>query len=100
MIRDQLAVGIRDTALSQQIQLDAELTLDKTKKIIRQRKAVGEQQHALKRAPERVTNLDDVHRRPFKGKSSQMRKNESRRIGRGKATSMKPCGCCGGGSHL
>ena len=34
MIRDRLLVGIRDTALSQQLQLDAELTLEKAKKRI------------------------------------------------------------------
>ena len=37
MIRDRLAIGIRDSALSEQLQLDAELTLKKAKKAIRQR---------------------------------------------------------------
>jgi len=32
MIRDWLVVGIQDTALSQQLQLDADLTLEKAKK--------------------------------------------------------------------
>jgi len=32
MIRDRLVVGILDSALSQHLQLDAELTLDKAKK--------------------------------------------------------------------
>ena len=48
MIRDRLLVGIRDTALSQQLQLDAELTLKKTKKRIRQKEAVGKQQKKLR----------------------------------------------------
>ena len=102
MIRDRLVAGIRDAALSQQLQLDAELTLDKTTKRIRQREAVSEQQQELKRAPERATtatSLDDVHRRPFKGKNSQMRKNEGREIGRGSTKPTKPCGRCGRGSH-
>ena len=43
MIRDRL-VGIKDMALSQQLQLDPELTLEKAKTKIRQREAVGEQQ--------------------------------------------------------
>ena len=38
MIRDRL-VGIQDTALSQQLQLDAGLTLEIAKKRIRQREA-------------------------------------------------------------
>ena len=47
MIRDRLVVGIRDTAHSERLQLDAELTLEKAKKAIRQREAVQEQQSIL-----------------------------------------------------
>ena len=32
MVRDRVVVGIRDAALSQQLQIDAKLTLDKAKK--------------------------------------------------------------------
>ena len=39
---------IRDATLSQQLQLDAELTLDKAKTKVHQREAVGEQQKELK----------------------------------------------------
>ena len=38
MIRDRLVVGIRDAALSHQLQLDSDLTLDKAMLKIRQRK--------------------------------------------------------------
>lgn len=51
MICDRLVVGIRDMALSQQLQLDAELTLEKAKTKVRQREAVGEQQRELKGDP-------------------------------------------------
>ena len=37
MIRDRLVVGIRDVSLSQQLQIDAGLTLEKAKTKIRQR---------------------------------------------------------------
>jgi hypothetical protein len=37
MFRAHLVVGIRDAALSERLQLDAELTLEKAKKQIRQR---------------------------------------------------------------
>ena len=50
MIRDRLIVGIRDITLSEQLQTNAELTLDKAKKIIRQREAVHQQQCLLKGA--------------------------------------------------
>lgn len=60
MIRDRLVVGIRDSALSGRLQLDAELTLEKAKKSIRQREAVQEQQHVLKAGGE-PGKLDAVH---------------------------------------
>ena len=48
LIRDRLVVGIRDVALSERLQTDENLTLDKAKKVIRQRDAVREQQSILK----------------------------------------------------
>ena len=47
MIRDRLVVGIRDTVLSEQLQLDSKLTLESAKKAVRQREAVKEQQQTL-----------------------------------------------------
>ena len=43
MLRDRIVVGIRDTALSERLQMDADLTLEKAKKIVRQKEAVREQ---------------------------------------------------------
>ena len=43
MIRDRLVVGIRDSALSERLQLDGNLTLDKAKTAIRQKETVHEQ---------------------------------------------------------
>ena len=40
MIRDCLIVGIRNNVLSEQLQMDADLMLEKAKKAIRQKKAV------------------------------------------------------------
>ena len=48
MIRDWLVVGIRDSSLSERLQLDANLTLEKAKTAIRQKEAVQEQQGILK----------------------------------------------------
>ena len=42
MIRHLLVVGIRDSALSERLQLDSDLNLEKAKPLIRQRKAVHE----------------------------------------------------------
>jgi len=38
MIRDKLVVGIRDNVLSERLQMDEELTLEKAMKMIRQEK--------------------------------------------------------------
>ena len=43
MLRDRLVVGIRDVALSERLQMDPDLTLEKAKKSVRQKEAVKEQ---------------------------------------------------------
>ena len=63
MIRDRLVVGIRDVALSERLQTDENLTLDKAKKLIRQRDAVREQQTILKRGEN--SSLNYVGKRPL-----------------------------------
>ena len=60
MIRDRLVVGIGDASLSQQLQLDADLNLEKAKQKIRQREAVSEQQRELKGASLEHTSLETV----------------------------------------
>ena len=47
MICDRHVVGIQDTVLSQQLQLDARLTLEIANKRIQQREAVSEQHQIL-----------------------------------------------------
>ncbi|XP_062512805.1 uncharacterized protein K02A2.6-like [Corticium candelabrum] len=47
MLRDRIVVGIRDQALSERLQCDAELTLEKVKRSTRQREAVKEQHKHL-----------------------------------------------------
>ena len=50
MLRDRIVVGIRDARLSERLQLDADLTLEKAKKTVRQKEAVSEQQVKLQGA--------------------------------------------------
>jgi hypothetical protein len=59
MFRDCIVVGIRDTSLSEKLQMDAELTLEKAKRMVRQREAIHEQQEILKE----LTPIDAVKRR-------------------------------------
>ena len=92
MIRDRLVVGIRDENLSQQLQTDSELTLDKAKKRIRQKEAVHQQQDILKG---RDANLSsDLEGIKYKSRhASSTRKYDST-----PATSKK-CTRCGKAKH-
>ena len=47
MLRDRIVVGMKDKALSERLQLDPDLTLDKAKKTMRQKEAVKEQRQQL-----------------------------------------------------
>ena len=61
LIRDRLVVGIRDGALSERLQLESDLTLDKAKQLIRQREAVRAQQEILHKPQTKAdTSLDAV----------------------------------------
>lgn len=60
MIRDRLVVGIRNTTLSERLQLDSTLTLDKAKKAIRQQEAVHQQQETLKGVAENKGEVDEA----------------------------------------
>ena len=47
MIRDRLVVSMRDVVLSEHLQTDPDLTLEKAKKALRQKEAVKDQSHQL-----------------------------------------------------
>lgn len=48
LIRDRIAVGIRDKALFEKLQLEADLTLDKAVNVARQKETVRRQQGILR----------------------------------------------------
>ena len=61
LIRDRLVFGIQDSALSERLQLESDLTLLKAKKLIRQREAVRIQQEILHKSQTKDnTSLDAV----------------------------------------
>ena len=84
MMRDRLVVGIRDEALSEKLQLDPELTLEKAKKMIRQREAVHEQLQTLKEEPDKA--MDAMSAGP--GNSRRQKNGQQRQ-----------CMRCGKGQH-
>ena len=97
MIRDRLVVGIRDKVLSERLQLDPELTLEKAKTMLRQKEAVHSQQQVLQEAQSGSLNLEH-------GAMDVLRSQETRTKPLS-ATFTKPkqtprqCIKCGKGQH-
>ena len=106
MIRDRLVVGIRDSSLSERLQLDPDLTLEKAKKSIRQREAVHEQQGILSRTE--PPSLDAVHSSKDRGlgrsrdrrdQCKQRTRPVTARGGARQRSSPKQCTRCGKELH-
>ena len=103
MIRDRLVVGIQDAALSEKLQLDADLTLEKAKKSIRQREAIREQQTILDET--NGANVDAMHNSRGRGQrdrrpgDAKHRSNRPKRSEKQQPPSPKRCTCCGKEPH-
>jgi len=93
LIRDRLVVGIRDNALSERLQMEPDLSLDKAKRLIRQREAVKEQQEALRNPSKGDGLLNAVARQAPRRKLPAIPIAPTN-----PHTSMK-CRRCGKGSH-
>ena len=88
-------VGIRDQSLSEKLQMDSDLTLEKAKKQIRQREAVHEQQQELKGdEPSSADAVQRGGRRYYKRQRQSRVRNAPRKI-----PSVKKCMQCGKESH-
>jgi hypothetical protein len=112
MIRDRLVVGIRDRALSEKLQTDSTLTLEKAKTSIRQREAVHEQQKALKSEEKSASDgsLDafhskqQTHPRGYRGRRNE-RRDHARNTPMGARQPLRDpmaeakCGRCGREQH-
>ena len=96
MIRDRLVVGIRDENLSQQLQMDPELTLVKAKTRIHQKEAIHHQQGILKgNTDTHVANdLEEIKQAKSKRPSgTKSHKNDST------AGTSRKCMRCGKPKH-
>ena len=99
MIRDRLVVGIRDSALSERLQLDGNLTLDKAKTAIRQKEAVHEQQDFLKGdSKANPIPLDAVVETHKRSSAPQHSVEKGTRTIAARPT-QKQCSRCGKGPH-
>ena len=92
-------VGIRDSALSQRLQLNAELTLEKAKINVCQQEAVGEQQQVLRGPANSGPSLDELQ--PHRNGCPRGRFSCPKRSGNVPTvpTQSKPCQRCGKGQH-
>ena len=104
MIRDRIVVRIRDRRLSEKLQMESELTLDKAVAQVRQSELVKKQQGSLRsEALKEVETVSSKSRasvskgqsqRPYKGKSrmpGDNRSNKCTRCGRTPAHSRQQC---------
>ena len=74
MIHDRLVVGILDMSLSERLQMDANLTLEKAKQIVRQHEAVQKQQTTLHRGEQpSETMVSYVSSRERRGAAAESR---------------------------
>ena len=97
VIRDRIVVGILDQALSERLQMDPELTLEKAKTQVRQREAVHEQAQILKQSGD--TTLAAVHQKQsYKGNSSNGAKSQHSKKAAAPAHANK-CTRCGREPH-
>ena len=108
MIRDRIVVGIRDEAMSQKLQLDADLTLESAKKLVRQREAVREQQIQLKNGSQEEQGLPVEAMGSYHGAGVRSKKfnksarpaNKTTESARPQPTTRKKCTRCGRGPHF
>ena len=85
VIHDRLVVGIRDPALSKQMQMDSGFTLEKAKKTFRQKEAVREQSEFLGGSKATSKDIDQVQ-----GSSTAIKDESS--TGRLKQQGKSKCG--------
>ena len=100
LIRDRIVVGIRDKALSEKLQLEHDLTLERAINFVRQKESVRKQQSVLRGEANQQVFVDSV-----KNQESRRRTGKQR----GKAEDKKPrnraqhdstkCGRCLGPPH-
>ena len=105
LIRDRIVVGLRDTRLSEKLQVDGDLTLGKAVTAARQSEAVKQQQKSLRNSSleESMKEISAVHSKirspkkqemPEKQTTKATRKPQSRKAD-AKSQSKEPYGRCG-----
>lgn len=91
MVRDRLVVGLRDTKLPEQLQIDPELKLEKAVARARQSEQIKKTQECSRETLKDITNtqLDSVHVQQRHSRPSQLREEPRKTF---KQTQGKRCG--------
>ena len=104
MIRDRIVVGLKDEKLSEKLQLDAELTLQKAVNLARQSEEVKSQQSTIRNPSANGANVDAVRKKnPRKSTAGNRKKpaqTQSQTVTSSASTSKKyspssKCSWCG-----
>ncbi|UYV61344.1 hypothetical protein LAZ67_1004485 [Cordylochernes scorpioides] len=96
LIRDRIVVGVRDKALSERMQLDSELTLEKAVKMVRQQEAVRQQKVDLQRpSTSQMVNQVRFNSRKLSPKQQQHPSGKKEKS----AKTRTRCPKCGGFTH-
>ena len=99
LIRDRIVVGIRNQALSEQLQSDPELTLEKAKTLICQREAIHDQQQFLKPSSDASASVAAVKStQKYTGRRPNQRNSNTQRPQQTTA-GPKKCSRCGKSPH-
>lgn len=98
MIRDRLVVGIRHNGLSEKLQMDRELTLEKAVTTIRQHEEIKKQQHIVRET--NITDKKEANVDLLKFKKQSYKDTQTRKTAYGKGQKdfqkgRKSCGRCG-----
>jgi len=100
MIRDRIVVGLCDSALSEKLQLEADLTLEKAIATTRQRESDKKQQMVV-RAEESPSNIDMMHSKQSHGKKDKAVSIPSKGMQKSHPdTASKICTRCGKRPHF
>ena len=101
MIRDRIVVGLRDSALSQKLQLESELTLEMAITSARQREQVKKQQQVI-RADQTPSNIEAISAMRSQGKKNKqpVSRNSKQTHKSNPATNSQTCGRCGKSEHV
>ncbi len=89
LIRDRIVVGIRDAKLSESLQLDADLTLEKAITKVRRSAAVKKQQPILRGAEQPIGHVEYIHRKDRKMQTAFKKKTENYASGCGRCGDLK-----------